>query len=46
MQDYYNSYDGDDLLVKLTKKTPYLTAYPGQTVSSLSKKQVKDMKGQ
>lgn len=43
MQDYYNSYDGDDLLVKLTKKTPYLTAYPGQTVSSLSKKQVKDV---
>ena len=43
MQDYYNSYTGDDLFVKLTKKTPYLTAYPGQTVSSLSKKQVKDV---
>lgn len=43
MPDYYESYDGDYPLIKLTKKTPYLTAYPGQTVNSLSKKQVKDV---
>lgn len=43
MHDYYESYDGRNLLVKLTKKTPYLTAYPGETVNSLSKKRVKDI---
>lgn len=43
MHDYYESYDRGNLLVKLTKKTPYLTAYPGETVNSLSKKRVKDI---
>ena len=43
MHDYYESYDGYYPLIKLTKKTPYLTAYPGQTVNSLSKKQIKDI---
>lgn len=43
MHDYYESYNGRNLLVKLTKKTPYLTAYPGETVNSLSKKRVKDI---
>lgn len=43
MKDYYDSYDSDNPLIKLTKKTPYLTAYPGETVGSLSKKRVKDV---
>ncbi|KRM33954.1 hypothetical protein FC44_GL000633 [Lactobacillus intestinalis DSM 6629] len=46
MKDYYDSSDTENefyTLIKLTKKTPYLTAYPGETVASLSKKRVKDV---
>lgn len=48
MKDYYDSYGEvgggtDNKLLKLIKKTPYLTAYPGQTVRSLSKQRVTDV---
>ncbi len=43
MESYYKSYNQDDPLVKLSKKTPYITAYAGETVDSLTKRRVKDV---
>lgn len=46
MKDYYDSAEAEldgDRLLKLTKTTPYLTAYTGQTVASLAKERIKDV---
>ncbi len=44
MKDYYDEFDtGSKPMIKLTKKIPYVTAYPGETVRSLSKKRIKDV---
>lgn len=46
MKDYYDSAKDQFKgcrVIKLTKKNPYLTAYAGQTVGSLSKKCIKDV---
>lgn len=40
----YHEYEGDNVLVlKLTKATPYLTAYDGETVHQLSKRRITDV---
>ena len=43
MESYYKSYDNEYPLVKLSKKTPYITAYAGETVDSLVKRRIKDV---
>ena len=43
MQSYYDSYDGNDRVIKLNKKTPFLSAYNGQTVASLQRKGISDV---
>ena len=43
MKQYYDSYDGDDPVIKLNKKTPFLSAYNGQTVASLRRKGISDV---
>lgn len=43
MESYYKSYDKEYPLVKLSKKTPYITAYAGETVDSLVKRRIKDV---
>ncbi|NRO31866.1 hypothetical protein IMAU30143_02105 [Lactobacillus helveticus] len=43
MKPYYDSYDGDDPVIKLNKKTPFLSAYNGQTVGSLERKGISDV---
>lgn len=43
MKPYYDSYDGDDRVIKLNKKTPFLSAYNGQTVASLRRKGISDV---
>lgn len=43
MKPYYDSYDGDNLVIKLNKKTPFLSAYNGQTVASLERKGISDV---
>ncbi|MCT3404257.1 hypothetical protein [Lactobacillus helveticus] len=43
MQSYYDSYDGNDRVIKLNKKTPFLSAYNGQTVASLKRKGISDV---
>ena len=43
MKPYYDSYDGDDPVIKLNKKTPFLSAYNGQTVASLERKGISDV---
>ena len=43
MESYYKSYDEKYPLVKLSKKTPYITAYAGETVDSLVKRRIKDV---
>lgn len=43
MESYYKSYNQDEPLVKLSKKTPYITAYAGETVNSLAKRRIKDV---
>ncbi|MDH5100353.1 hypothetical protein OQI87_04220 [Lactobacillus kefiranofaciens] len=43
MKPYYDSYDGDDRVIKLNKKTPFLSAYNGQTVASLKRKGISDV---
>lgn len=43
MESYYKSYTQGDPLVKLSKKTPYITAYAGETVNSLVKRRIKDV---
>src|SRR5699024_6009010 len=43
MESYYKSYDEKYPLVKLSKKTPYITAYAGETVDILVKRRIKDV---